>query len=166
MWIRTAPGGLLGQYHKSPERDDQLPPRYGDSGEACPPTSDLPETDRTSLAMQAFGKPTATVTDWNTGSTVARELDTSDLTSSAQQGTDGVVTDVKDLPSYLTLIGPAESLDSQLPHCSGLAGNSLVDGEVLGGSDLSAANKSSVYTVVLEREMDQLRRKVTLMERQ
>jgi hypothetical protein len=77
------------------------------TGGAHSPTIGLPETDRTSLAVQAFREPTAAITDCNTDSTLAEELDTSDLTSSAQQGTDGVVTDVKDLPSYLTLIDPA-----------------------------------------------------------
>ena len=111
-------------------------------------------------------EPTATITDCNTGSTVAGEPDTSDLTSSARQGTDRVVTDVKDLPLYLTLIDPTKSLDGQLPHGSGLAGNSLVHDEVPGGCDLSAANKSYAYTMALERQLEQRQRKVTLMGRQ
>ena len=129
-------------------------------------TSDLPETGRTSLVVQAFGESIETIADSNTDSAVARELDTLDSTSLARQGTGGVGTHVKDLPSYLTLIDPAESLHGQLHHGSGPAENSLLHGEVPGSSDLSAANKSYAYTMALERQLEQLRRKLTLMGRQ
>jgi hypothetical protein len=69
------------------------------------------------------------------------------------------------LEKRLTLIDPAGSLDGQLPHGSGPAGNSLVHDEVPGGSDLSTGNKSHAYTIALERQLEQLRRKVTLMGR-
>jgi hypothetical protein len=116
--------------------------------------------------VQAFGEPIETIPDCNTDSTVAGELDTPGLTSLAQQGTDGVGTHAKDLPSYLTLIDPAEALHGQLYHGSEPAGNSLLHDEVPSGSELSAANKSYAYTMALERQLEQLQRKVTLMGRQ
>ena len=70
------------------------------------------------------------------------------------------------MEKHLTLIDPAGSLDGQLLHGSGPAGNSPVHDEVPGGSDLSAANKSYAYAMALERQLEQLRRKVMLMGRQ
>ena len=81
------------------------------TGGAHFPTSGLPETGRTSLVVPAFGEPIQTITDCNASNIVAWKLDTPDLTSSAQQGMGGVGRGVKDLPSDLILIDPAESLD-------------------------------------------------------
>jgi hypothetical protein len=77
----------------------------------------------------------------------------------------GSVHMLRTCPPYLTLIDPAEALHGQLYHSSEPARNSLLHGEVIGGSGLSAANKSYAYTMALERQLEQLQRKVTLIGR-
>jgi hypothetical protein len=108
------------------------------------------------LIVQAFGEPIETIADCNTRGTGTGELDTLDLASSAQQGMDWVGTDTKNLLADLTWIDPAESLSSPLHH----------GGKVPGSSNLSTATTAYAYTMALERQVEQLRRKVALMERQ